>query len=308
MLNSWGFVKTLFETAQRQLRSEVTNNLTEVSLKMVLIAFLLFMTDHVNIKMWLTIIAVPGLLFKPLVTKWYYWAFIAALCSTWYLASDLVRYVPNHKHVYAYTALAILVVLVSSKKEEILGRLKDQATYIIALCFLFSTIGKFLAPEFLNGTFMVFTSLTDLRFFGMSSLLGDLDFQILVDNFKNLNELITTNDPNNSFVLKGVDNLGILPKVIVYWTILIEGAIAICFCIPRKYKISKYRNLVLIAFILTTYPIATVTGFAIILVVLGFIQSIENKQITKYSLFYLLVFILLPLLKLPFKTYFSSLF
>src|SRR5690606_4604248 len=139
-----------------------------------------------------------------------------------------------------------------------------------------AVIGKFLAPEFLNGSFFEFTNTADPRFFGFTSFMADIDMQSLLNNETNINRLTSGNNPNYSFPLNGVENLTNLGMVISYWTIFIEGMIAISFLIPNKFLLSKYRNVFLIAFIITTYPIATVAGFASILACMGFMQSIKD--------------------------------
>ncbi|WP_150935832.1 hypothetical protein [Pseudotamlana haliotis] len=217
-----------------------------------------------------------------------------------YLIFDLDGYVPNHKHIYAYVLVSICLLFFFFKEDEILSKLRDQAKYIIGLCFLFAVIGKFLAPEFLNGGFFEFTNTTDPRFFGFTSYVAGVNPTLLLENAANIDHLLNTNNTTFSFKLNGVENLKTIGLIISYWTIFIEGMIAISFCLPSKFSLSKYRNVFLIAFIITTYPIATVYGFAIILAALGYIQSTKENQITKASIFYMLVFIALPLIAIPF--------
>ncbi len=271
-----------------------------LSLKMILIVLLLLMKDTAVLSIFIPVFVIPGLLLNKLTLNKYLWLILTVFSVSIYLILDLHGYVPNHKHIYAYVILAVTLILFFSEKTNILANLRTQSRYIIGLCFLFAVAGKFLAPEFLNGDFFIFTNTIDPRFFGFTSFMADVDFTLLKENEENLRNLMHTTNTKNLFYLNGAENLSQIGLVISYWTIFIEGMIAISFCLPSKFLLSKYRNIFLIAFILTTYPIATVMGFAIILTTLGFIQSTKDNKLNSYSIFYLIVFILLPFIDFPF--------
>lgn len=284
------------------------NDMLILVLKMILIILLVLMNDNTVLAILMPVIVVPGLLFNKIALNKYYWLLLTLFSVTPYLVLDLVGYVPNHKHIFAYVILSITIMLFFSEKNEILNNLRIQAKYIIGLCFLFAVIGKFLAPEFVDGSFFEFTNTIDPRFYGFTSFVADVDPLLLKENEINMQNLLSTNNTEFFFNVNGTENISTLGLIISYWTIFIEGMIAITFCIPNSYLLSKFRNVFLIAFILTTYPIATVYGFAIILAALGFIQATKTNKLTKYSLFYLCVFILLPLIKIPFIRLFNSIF
>jgi len=275
-------------------------NILTLSLQMLLIVLLIFMSDNGYLTIFMPVAIIPGILFKSVRENIYFWVFISFMSCTFYLVRDLDGYVPNHKHVFAYVILMITISLLFKSKTNRLTFIKKQSKYIIGLIFLFALIGKILAPEFLNGSFFQFTNTTDPRFFGFSSLIGHVDFSLLKDNEQNLSMLLNTNNPGENFLLHGPDGIKMFGIIISYWTIFIEGMIAISFCMPSRFLIAKYRNIFLVTFILTTYPIATVTGFAIILTTLGFMQSIVENKFSWYSWFYLMVYILLPLNHFPF--------
>ncbi|MDD7885830.1 hypothetical protein [Flavivirga sp. 57AJ16] len=277
-------------------------------LKMVLIILLILMKDNTVLAILVPVIVVPGLLFNRIASNKYFWLLLSLFSVIPYLILDLVGYVPNHKHIFAYVILAITLMLFFSEKNSILNNLRVQAKYIIGLCFLFAVAGKFLAPEFVDGSFFKFTNTIDPRFYGFTSFVADVDPLLLKENEINMQNLLSTNNTELFFDVNGAEGLSTIGLIISYWTIFIEGMIAITFCLPATTLLSKYRNVFLIAFILTTYPIATVYGFAIILATLGFIQATKPNKLTKYAMFYLLVFILLPLIKIPFIRVISAIF
>jgi hypothetical protein len=247
------------------------------------------------------VLLVPGILFKELRSNKFYWILILLFGASFYLILDLYGYVPNHKHIFAYVMLAVTLSLFLDNAEGSLKFLKVQSRLIIGLCFLFAVIGKFMAPEFLDSTFFNFTNTTDPRFFGFTSIFGSVDLELLKTNEEVFRKFLMTDNTLERFTLHGGDNIRGFSYFLTYWTIFVEGMIAICFLTPERFLLSKYRNLFLVTFILTTYPIATVTGFAIILTYMGFVQSIEEWKLSNYSLFYLLVLILLPLNYFPFS-------
>ncbi len=279
-------------------------------LQVLLVIFLIFMNDNGYLSIFMPVILFPGILFRELRSNKFYWTFILLFGVTFYLILDLVGYVPNHKHIFAYVTLAVTVSLFLYNKSHGLSLdfLKSQSQIIIGLCFLFATIGKFLAPEFLSSLFFDFTNTTDPRFFGSTSTIGHVDINLLKENEATFTSFLKSNNPNENFVLHGADSIKGFSRFLTYWTISIEGLIGISFLIPQKFRLSEYRNLFLVLFILTTYPIATVTGFAIILAFMGFVQSLEDRKLTVYSVFYLGVLLLLPLNSFPFTRLYTLFF
>ena len=270
--------------------------------RMVLFLLLIFVKDQYYQILFMIIIVTPGLFFRKMAFNKYYWLLFAILFATIYLFLDFFFYIPNHKHIYAYALGAITLGLFAfTDIDELTHFLKKQSRYIIGLCFLLATVGKFLAPEFIDGYFFEFTAGTDHRFFGFSSILGGIPPEALEQNRIWLDHLITTTRVSDTFILNGASSLTLVAYMLTYWTIFIEGMIAISFCVPSAWKLSKYRDWFLVIFIITTYPIATVAGFAVILTTLGFMQSLNEGKLTPFSLFYLLVFIFLPVIELPFS-------
>jgi hypothetical protein len=174
-----------------------------------------------------------------------------------------------------------------------------SARVLIGLCFAFATLWKLLIPEFLDGTFFHFTFLTDERFFGFSELIAGVTSDSRAMNMESY-RLLNNSASREEFVyLTGTSIIPPLSIFMAYWTVLLEGWIAIAFLSPAGSKISKWRDIPLFIFMLTTYPIATVRGFATLLAVLGFAQCYKENE--HMRVIYLAVFILVPLFSLPFE-------
>lgn len=293
-------LKTLAGSLNNRFQLNNGDNILNLALLMLLVIFLVYMKDNGYLSIFMPVILIPGLLFSAVRQNKFFWLLVSLMGCTFYLVLDLVGYVPNHKHIFAYVILAVTLSMFIKEKVHPLDFMKHQSKIIIGLCFLFATTGKFMAPEFLNGSFFEFTNTTDPRFFGFSTLIGGVDMHALQQNEANLNAIVNTINPLFSFPVNGVEQIHTWGFLISYWTIFIEGMIAISFCLPSRFLIAKYRNVFLVTFIITTYPIATVTGFAIILTALGFIQSVKDNKLSLVSYFYLAVYVLLPLNLFPF--------
>lgn len=219
------------------------------------------------------------------------------------------RYVPNHKYLYTFFTLLILLTLYAKRSTEFWYQIfSNSAQYMIGFIFLLATIGKFLAPEFLNGSFFEYTVLTDDRFFGFTQSIGGIAKDNLWEGYYDFISLTNTNLANTEVVLPSSNKVEVLASFLTYWTIFIEGSIALTFLVKGNSIIGRFRNWVLLLFIVTTYPIATVPGFAILLSLLAFITVKNDYTDNRWQLVYLVIFLLLPIVRLPFIKLIETLF
>jgi hypothetical protein len=271
-----------------------------MSLKMILLLLLLFVDDIPLYGVLVPLMAVPGLLLRKILFNRFYWTMIAIVFTVFYLVLGLRIYLPNHHYIFAFTIImATLVVYSRYYEADWKNLLAVSARYIIGFCFLFATIGKFLAPEFLNGAFFEFTCLTDGRFHGTTSMLTDIPIQTLFQGYDRFMNLLA-GDCSGDVSLVSSPNLRYIALFLAYWTIFIEGMLAITFLAPQKSWLHRNREWFLLCFIFTTYPIATVPGFATLLAGLAFAQAYKVGKPNAYAFVYLLIFIAVPLFKIPF--------
>ena len=62
-----------------------------------------------------------------------------------------------------------------------------------------------------------------------------------------------------------------------WWTVLLEGAVAVAFLWLLERGVSRWRDALLLLFCVTTYAIAPVEGFGWLLISMGVAQG-ESKQ------------------------------
>jgi hypothetical protein len=271
--------------------------LLELILLMTGIILLLFMQHTFFLTAALMLFIPVMLLFRRVLKSGFVWTILAAvmivgLIQIWYSAD-------NHTYLTVYWVMTVAICLFAKNRMEVISY---NARILIGLCFLFAVIWKLLAPEFSDGTFFYFTFLTDSRFFEFAELIAGVNQEMRGHNILVYN---TLSDPMSRAVAGGMQSTPFLAQLSVflaYWTLLVEGWIAVAFLLPLSSKLSTWRDIPLVIFMITTYPIATVSGFASLLAVMGFAQCTEQNRLMRTV--YLAVFIGVPLFGLP---YFSVL-
>ncbi len=266
---------------------------TELILLMTALTLLLFMRHTFILSTTLLLFIPAALLFRNLLDSKVFWVLLSVLMMVgfiriWHLAD-------NHMYLTLYWVLAIMVCMFAVNRTQAIS---FNARILIGLCFFFAVLWKFISPEFTDGTFFSFTFLTDPRFFEFAELTGGVDAGMRSHNLLVYNVL---NDPVSRSVAGGFESTSMLSAVsvfMVWWTILIEGWIALAFLAPLSWRISKWRDIPLIIFMVTTYPIATVYGFAALLAVMGFAQCTKSNR--RMRPVYLAIFIAVPLFNLPY--------
>jgi hypothetical protein len=196
-----------------------------------------------------------------------------------YLVKNITFLVINHKHMMAYLYL-IWVVSFWWKPERCRTIvLSVLARRLIAICFILAVYGKFSSPQFLNGSFMQQQMLWDGRLKDNTRLIFNLSKEQAAHNERVFAELYNKNIHHpveaGLIIPKGLPQVAFGLSV---WTIFIESLVALCFLSSRLTIFFRFRHLVLLAFIATTYPIATVPGFAMVLAVLGFMEAFSARQ------------------------------
>ena len=75
-----------------------------------------------------------------------------------------------------------------------------------------------------------------------------------------------------------------------WWTVFLEGAVAVAFLWPLERGVSRGRDALLLLFCVTTYAVAPVEGFGWLLIAMGVAQCAPERRRTR--LLYLAVFAL----------------
>ena len=90
--------------------------------------------------------------------------------------------------------------------------------------------------------------------------------------------------PGASVALLGLTaRLALLADVLTWWTLAIEGAVALAFLCPGPSWLGRHRDHLLITFTVTTYLAAPVLGFGWLLLVLGLAQCAAPPAVFGFS-------------------------
>lgn len=184
--------------------------------------------------------------------------------------------IDNHKYLIAYWCLACMLTVNLADRDEVLGW---NARILIGLVFLFSTIWKLLAGEYLDGSFLHATFLLDRRFEFPAKVLAGLSQDLMRENRQMmLGSLMVSPETGTKFVLNTNQGMRFWTLVGSYWILAIEGSIGLAFLLPRPRVWARLRNPLLMVFILTTYIVVPVPYFATLLAIMGFAQCPSGRD------------------------------
>lgn len=232
------------------------------------------------------------------------WVYTSAF---WYIVATLLGaavYVnwataDNHKYLFVYGALALCCVF-SLPRQEQDKALAQTSRWLIGLCMLLATAWKLVDPQYLSGGFFQYELLADHRFAAVAQYFGALSPAELAGNVE-LRELVV-NGHLRGFDVREVEltttpHVTLLAWLFTWWTITIEGLLALLFLVPDRPGVARARNVALLVFGLSTYLIAPVRGFGWMLMLLGFAQCEERDRMFRPA--YLAVFVLIQLYLTP---------
>lgn len=232
--------------------------------------------------------ALPALVSPGLRAKPWMWLAIAAslvlgVAPNWFEAD-------NHKYVSIYWAIALACARwVTSSQGEVLA---CNARFLLAGCMFFATLWKAISPTYLSGEFFEFSLLTDGRFATFLNTMTPLDAEVIESNHKAYNAVRSGLHPPGSYVELGfAPSVATIALLCTYWTIMIEGLLALVFLLPASRVPTWLRDGSLIAFGATTYFLAPVPGFGCLLMLMGMAQSKSTHTRLFKTYFFLFVLI-----------------
>jgi hypothetical protein len=202
---------------------------------------------------------------------WY--AVLALLIAANYYDRYLID---NHKYLMTYWVLAVFLASTRDDAGERDRVISFNGRILLGLCFLFAVIAKLLSADYLNGGFFRHTLLLDSRFSSFTSLVGGVDSVALSEvkaSAHDLRSAYLLNVDVSQAKLFASRRFSLLVWFMTFWTISIESALAVVFLWPKHKKFVEWgRRYLLWIFLITTYSVALVSGFAWTLAVMGLAQ------------------------------------
>ena len=270
-------------------------------LKMVLVLLLLFAIEIPAYGVVVPLLAVPGILVQRIAFNAYYWVLIALVFTLFYFFLGTAHFVPNYKLGFVSLITSVTIVLFAKRNDEDWPRLfRKLVRWVIGIGFLIIATGRLLSAEYLDGSYHEFHFLTDRSLHRATSALTGLGTPELYGVSQSFTQLLSSTDPSRQISV--LTNPMLRPTALLwaYFTVFLQAMIAITFLAPRGSWLNRRREWFLIAFIVGTFPLDTAPGFATMVACAAFIQSFRKGKPTLFSLFYLLLFMAVPLFRLPF--------
>lgn len=206
----------------------------------------------------------------------------------------------NHHFLIAYWAIAVTTCLFVDRDEP--GPLVARnARLLIGLAMGFAVYQKLRSGAFANGEFFEFLLLAGGRFEAFSELVLRVPAADLAANQRAVASLVTpgtTAELISQVTLRGPAWIGSVALVLSGWTLAIEGVCAAAFLWRSNApRVRAVRNASLLVFAFTTYAIATVGGFAWILIILGIAQCERDDRLARFA--YSAAFLMVLVYSLP---------
>lgn len=213
-------------------------------------------------------LAVSALVIRPLQWNPLLWfglvvVFLVSFRATWFQQN-------NHDYLKTYWCAAVGLSLLAASPRQALAW---NARIVIGLCFLFATLWKVLSPDFLNGEFFHYFLLQDTRFELIARFLGGVSPAELAPGRTERVLYSAFGDPAAGTAVAHAARVGWISPLLTWWTVLMEGLVAAAFLSPLGTFLSKWRDVVMVVFMVSTYIIAPILFFAWILCGMGVVQA-----------------------------------
>ena len=158
--------------------------------------------------------------------------------------------------------------------------LRQSARYLIGLCFLFATLWKVVSPEFYDSSLFHYKLLCDDRFSEtLARVPGGMSVPALQENYQAMSELRAPASVSEAASLQYTPRISALAVFMTWWTIAIEGLLALVFLWPASgRRLNLLRNLSLIGFALSTYVIAPVMGYGFTFMIMGYANCEPDQR------------------------------
>jgi hypothetical protein len=268
----------------------------ELSLLLTLLLLVFYPPRHLHVSLPLSAIALVAILMPPLRRSRILWLLAALLAGA--SAFAYWQETDNHKYLLAYWCLAICCCLCTRDPDPSLAA---TARGVLAAVFSLAVLQKVISGDYLTSGFFHFALLFDERFAWLARHVGG------VSEFSSeLNESARRALVNYDSVLAAVKlssesgTLPIVARFVTWWTVALEGTIALAHMVPRSTWLSRWRHPLLLFFVFSTYLFAPVIGFGWLMIILGVAQL--EPSATRMRLVYLLSIVVLQAYKYPWSS------
>lgn len=250
---------------------------SDLALRLLLVALLFQPIGQRWLRPAVIAVAAFGLLSPRALRSPWLWGALTALAATriWngWPTND------NHAYLLVYWLLAALLATLATDRGRVLAW---NGRALVALTFVFATLWKLvLSPDFADGTFFRVVLVDDLRFEAFTQIAAGIDRNALLD----LRDVTRAHADGVFVPWAGMaappPRLLALADALTIGTLALEGALAVAFLLPLRWRIARARDALLALFCATTYTLAPVPGFGWLLVSMGVAQCEPERKRTR---------------------------
>ena len=243
-------------------------DLFELGAAMTLVMLVLSLHDAAwQVELGVATLAVVPLVIRPMMRNPFIWLGLAAVLGIWEFHTWYSQ--NNHDFLKLYWCLGVGLSLLLADPSK---ALRVNARVLIGLCFLFACLWKAVSSDYVNDAFFNYFLLQDSRFTLLTEYVAGVDHLAHLSGQLERVAFTAFGDPTASLPVPLAASVQWLAPLMTWWTLFIEGAVALLFLCPTRFKLSKLRDPVLLVFILSTYFVAPILYFAWILIAMGIIQ------------------------------------
>jgi len=289
-----GYLSSIFQSFQAILDDLLAQPRYLLVLRLTVLLLLLHGSSSIILDVPLRVLCGLMLISPPLLTNQQIWVIICGI--VWWVNATDWLWIDNHKFLISYWCLVCAIGVSGKNPDRVLAW---NSGILISLTFLFATGWKIFAGEYWDGTFLHYTFLTDSRVGAFATFVGGLDPGVLSQNWLLESTLKLIPQEGANVTLGTSQRLKIFTLAASYWTLFIEGIVAAAFLLRKIHWLYRFRDWLLIIFIVTTYFLLPVLGFAYVLVIMGLAQCPSEKVAVRST--YICLFGLLQLARLPWE-------
>ncbi|GEM_PF-611122 len=235
------------------------------------------------------LVAIVGLLVPGMMRNRWFWLALFGLFVVSPIARPWVQ-LDNHNWLQVYWLAAIVLSRFAIRPD---ATLRVSARLLVGFAFLFAVAWKVISPDFLSGAFFDFTFGTDRRLGDVAATFGLQESSLTSSNQRQITAWRT---PGTTPVAEAIELSPIMVALtpwLAWGTVLLEGAVAATFLAPLRERWRWLRDASVVLFVATTYPLAPVTGFGLLVLTMSVMAS-EVKPRTR-TVVYIAAFIFVSL-------------
>lgn len=264
-----------------------------IVLRLTLVLVLLHGASSAFIEMPIRILAILLLAFPALLGRKELWWSAAGLLA---LGNALQWYsIDNHKYLINYWVVACAM---SMHQPEPAVYLRVNSRVLVGLVFVAAALWKVFGGEYFDGSFMYLTFLTDARLERLAAAISDQPIEAFRRGTDALRLIGQLGIEQVAVPLVGSATVKSIALIVSMSGLVYESLVALTHVLPTN-RLYYLRHILLIGFILITYLLLPVSGFAFMLMVAGLAQCRDESSGLKMG--YMFVFAGVQFTRIPWQ-------